>query len=416
MKSPVTACALAVCLSAGLYGPLAARSQDETTGNSMETSNADAQEAVSTPNVADLDVSQLMDVRVSSVSKTEQKMSRVAAAVFVITREDIRRSGATSIPDLLRMVPGLDVAQINANSWAISARGFNHQFSDKLLVLIDGRAVYTPLFAGVYWDVQDVVLEDIARIEVIRGPGAAVWGANAVNGVINISTRKASDTQGGLITAGGGSQELGFGTAQYGAKIGEDFSYRVFLKGFDHNHFPDLAAKDAADSWYLLHGGFRLDGNLSSKDSATFQGDIYGGSEGSQFSHIVSIAPPVNLNVNGSAELAGGNILSRWNHVFSAGSDTTLQVYFDRSERFGPQSNEDLNTFDLDFQHHLAVGAPRSSVGRRLSSHIRPYRRHNRSGMAACQQIPSTLQRLYTGRNCAAGGSPLFDLRNQAGK
>src|SRR6202047_3303377 len=170
--------------------------------------------------LAEKSIEDLMNMEVTSVSKKEQKLSEVAAAIFVITQEDIRRSGATNIPDLLRMAPGLDVAQINANTWAISARGFNFQFENKLLVLIDGRAVYTPLFGGVYWDTQDVPLEDIERIEVLRGPGGTIWGANAVNGVINIITKKAVDTAGVLVVAGGGSHEQEFGTAQYGGTIG----------------------------------------------------------------------------------------------------------------------------------------------------------------------------------------------------
>jgi iron complex outermembrane receptor protein len=303
-----------------------------------------------------LSLEDLMNTKVTSISKKEQSLSRAAAAIFVITAEDVRRSGATSIPDLLRMVPGLDVAQINANSWAISARGFNHQFSDKLLVLIDGRTVYTPLFAGVYWDVQDVPLEDIERIEVIRGPGATVWGANAVNGVINIITKSAADTQGGLLVAGGGTQDLALGTAQYGGKIGKDASYRVFTKYLDHNHFSDLTGQDGEDGWHLSHAGFRTDASLSQKDSLTVEGDLYGGSEGANYGHIVSIAPPVNENLDGTEELSGGNILSRWNHAFSRRSDTTLQFYFDRYERDGPVISDNRGTFDLDFQHHLALG------------------------------------------------------------
>src|ERR1700723_1390430 len=160
-----------------------------------------------TPDLADRSLEDLMNIEVTSVSKKEQKLSRTASAVFVITQEDIRRSGATNIPDLLWMVPGLDVAQINTNTWAISARGFNGQFSNKLLVMIDGRTVYTPVFSGVFWDVQNLMLEDIERIEVIRGPGATLWGANAVNGVINIITKNAKDTQGTLVTAAAGNQE-----------------------------------------------------------------------------------------------------------------------------------------------------------------------------------------------------------------
>jgi len=309
------------------------------------------------PDLMDRSLEDLMNIQVTSVSKKEQKLSQAAAAVFVITQEDIRRSGASNIPDVLRMVPGVDVAQINANSWAISARGFNHQFSDKLLVLIDGRTVYTPLFAGVYWDTQDVPLEDIERIEVIRGPGATVWGANAVNGVINIITKAAADTPGGLVVAGAGTQELASGTGQYGGQIGNDVRYRVFTRYFDHNHYPDLIGEDGEDGWHLLHGGFRSDAALSKQDSLTVQGDLYGGREGAQYGHIITIAPPVNENVDGKADLAGGNLLGRWNHVFSDRSDTTLQFYFDRYERDGPESREDRDTLDLDFHHHFALSA-----------------------------------------------------------
>jgi iron complex outermembrane receptor protein len=304
-----------------------------------------------------LSLEDLMNTKVTSVSKKEQSLSRTAAAIFVISAEDIRRSGATSIPDLLRIVPGLDVAQINANSWAISARGFNHQFSDKLLVLIDGRTVYTPLFGGVNWDTSEVPLEDIERIEVIRGPGATVWGANAVNGVINVITKSSAETQGGLLVVGGGTRELAVGLAQYGGKIGRDSSYRVFAKYFDHNHSPDLVGQNGEDGWHLSRVGFRADASLSRKDSLTLQGDLYGGREGSEFAHIVSIAPPINENVTGDADLAGGNILSRWKHVFSSRSDATLQFYFDRYQREGPESRDDRNTFDIEFQHHLALAA-----------------------------------------------------------
>ena len=307
--------------------------------------------------LTELSLEDLMNTKVTSVSKKEQSLSKVAAAIFVITQEDIQRSGATNIPDLLRMVPGLDVAQINANTWAISARGFNHQFSDKLLVLIDGRTVYTPLFGGVYWDTQDVPLEDIDRIEVIRGPGATVWGANAVNGVINIITKSASDTPGGLLVAGAGTEQLALGTAQYGGKLGRDTSYRVFGKYLDDNHFPNFSGQNGEDGWHLSHAGFRSDTSLSQKDSVTVQGDIYGANEGANFGHIVSIAPPVNENVDGNALLNGGNVLTRWNHIFSSRSDTSLQLYFDRYERDGPESREDRDTFDFDFQHHLVLNA-----------------------------------------------------------
>ena len=301
-------------------------------------------------------IEDLMNIEVTSVSKKEQKLSSVAAAIFVITQEDIRRSGATNIPDLLRMVPGLDVAQINANAWAISARGFNSQFADKLLVLIDGRAVYTPINGGVYWDTQDVPLEDIERIEVVRGPGGTVWGANAVNGVINVITKNAADTQGGLLTGGGGTLAQGFGTLQYGGKIKEGTSYRVFAKYLNNGHFPDLSGQDSEDGWHLLRSGFRVDTNLSGKDFLATQGDIYTGSEGATVVHTVFV-PPGNINMESRAALSGGNVLSRWSHSFSSRCDTTLQVYFDRYTRDGPQFGEVRDTFDFDFQNHILLGA-----------------------------------------------------------
>ena len=305
--------------------------------------------------LSDRSLEDLMNIKVTSVSKKEQKLSQVAAAVFVITQEDIRRSGATNIPDLLRMVPGLDVAQINANTWAISARGFNLQFANKLLVLIDGRAVYTPLFGGVDWDTQDVPLEDIERIEVIRGPGGALWGANAVNGVINIITKRAADTHGGVLVAGGGNIDQGFGTAQYGGNAGKESDYRVFAKYLNDDDFPDLNGQNGLDGWHLLHGGFRVDSNLSTKDSLTTQGDLYAGSEGTVIVHSV-FNPPGNLNVERLSDLSGGNILTRWHHTFSDRSDTTFQFYFDRYTRTGPDAREVRNTFDFDFQHRFAWG------------------------------------------------------------
>lgn len=303
-----------------------------------------------------MSIENLMNLEVTSASKKEQKLSQVAAPIYVITQEDIRRSGALNIPDLLRMVPGLDVAQINANTWAISARGFNLQFADKLLVLIDGRAVYTPLFGGVNWDTQDVPLEDIDRIEVIRGPGGTVWGANAVDGVISIITKKAADTRGVLLTAGGGTLAQGFGTVQYGGTIEKNTSYRIFAKYLNDDHLADPNGQNGEDGWHLLHSGFRADTKLSEKDSLTTQGDLYTGSEGSIIVHS-SLSPPSNLNEERLAELSGGDVLGSWNHEFSKRWDTTVQVYFDRYHRHGPESSEDRDTIDLDFQSHVLWGS-----------------------------------------------------------
>jgi len=313
----------------------------------------------------------LMNMEVTSVSKKEQKMSKTASAVFVITAEDIARSGANNIPDLLLIVPGVEVAQINSSKWAISIRGFNGQYSNKLLVLVDGRTVYTPMLSGVFWDAQDVPLDNIDRIEVIRGPGATVWGANAVNGVINIITKKASDTQGGLLTAGGGSYEHGFGAARFGGTVGKATAYRVFADGFDRNHFPSGSGSSANDDWEMIHGGFRLDTSPSARDSITVEGDTSKGNAGEIADSVLSISPPTNGLLSLRDRYSGWDLLSRWNRTISAQSETSLQVYFDRSTRGDTTYGFGLNTFDIDFQHHIGWGTRQDLVwglGYRLSS------------------------------------------------
>lgn len=330
-------------------------------GQNASTAPQPAQVA-SARDLTQVSLEDLMDIKVTSASKTEQKMSQVAAAMYVITQEDILRSGATNIPDLLRMVPGMDLAQINASTWAISARGFNAQFTNKLLVLIDGRAVYTPLLGGVNWDVQEVPLEDLERIEVIRGPGATVWGANAVDGVINVVTKEAAGTKGGLISAGGGTEGQALGTVQYGGAAGGNTDYRIFTKYLNHGSLPELDGSSGDDSWHLLHGGFRADSRLSSKDSLTIEGDLYTGGEGATIIHIFSINPPVAGDLDTVMSLSGGNLLGRWNHAFSNRSGTSLQFYYDNYERTGPESPEDLNIIDFDFDHHFGWGARQDIV------------------------------------------------------
>jgi iron complex outermembrane receptor protein len=312
--------------------------------------------------LSQIPIEDLMNIQVTSVSKTEQKLSQAAAAIFVITQEEIRRSGAMNIPDLLRMVPGMDVSQISANDWAVSARGFNQQFSNKLLVLIDGRAVYTPLLGGVDWDTQDVPLEDIDRIEVIRGPGATLWGANAVNGVINVVTKKAADTQGALVTAGGGTEEQAQSTAQYGGAIKEKTNYRVFAKYLNYGSLQAVGGGSGEDNWNLLHGGFRADSEISSSDSLTVQGNLFTGQEGATIIHLFSVDPPVIGNLNADTQLSGGNVLGRWDHTFSSRSDTTFQFYFDNYKRTGPESRETRNTIDFDFNHHFVWGSRQDVV------------------------------------------------------
>jgi iron complex outermembrane receptor protein len=315
-----------------------------------------AQNSPKPTDLADKSIEDLMNIEVTSVSKTEQKMSQAAAAIFVITQEDIRRSGVLNIQDLLRMVPGLDVSQINANQWAISSRGFNTQFVNKMLVLIDGRAVYTPLLGGVNWDTQDVPLEDIDRIEVIRGPGATLWGANAVNGVINVTTKRPADTRGGLISASGGTEKQELSTVQYGGTILANTSYRVFTKHINHDSLPETDGSNGTDGWHLLHGGFRADTNIRQSDYLTLQGDLYTGNEGATIVHVFSIDPPNTDFLDTRVGLSGGNLLGRWNHNFSSRSDTSFQFYFDNNRRTGPSALETGNALDFEFNHHVVAG------------------------------------------------------------
>jgi len=303
-----------------------------------------------------MSIEDLMNVKVTSVSRTEQKLSRTASAVFVITQGDIARSGATNIPDLLRMVPGLDVAQIDGSTWAISARGFNQQSSDKLLVLIDGRTVYSPIYSGVFWDAQGVPLENIDRIEVIRGPGASVWGANAVNGVISIITKRAEQTQGGLVTGGGGTNEQGFGTVRYGAKLSDDGAYRISSNYSDHNHLEDLSGQSGQDAWNVLRADIRADEQFTAKDSLTLGIAGYSGGEGERVPTATSISPPVNQVLDLRQQFSGWSIQSGWDHTFSPSSDTSLKIYFDRTNRYDATYGFAVNIFDIDFQHHLKWG------------------------------------------------------------
>lgn len=296
-----------------------------------------------------------METPVTSVTKEASTIGRSAAAVFVITNEMIRRSGATCIPEALRMAPGLDVAQVNSNSWAISSRGFNSLIANKLLVLIDGRTVYTPVSAGVYWDVQDVLLEDVDRIEVIRGPGGTLWGANAVNGVINIITKKSQDTQGAFVTAGGGTVKRSNEAARYGGRIGEDGYYRVYGKYFDQGPFydPDQPANDA---WNQGRFGFRTDWNLDRDNSntLTIQGDHYIGQSGLT-ADITSTVQPYRRELVGVIQNSGQNVLMRYRHVEDEDSDWTLQTYYDQYNRIAFIQTEIVKTGDVDLQYRFRL-------------------------------------------------------------
>ncbi|TAK07743.1 MAG: hypothetical protein EPO39_05935, partial [Candidatus Manganitrophaceae bacterium] len=268
--------------------------------------------------LTELSLEELMNVEVVTYSKSPQKWFDTPAAVFVITQEDIRRSGVTSIPEALRLAPGVEVYRVTSSQWVVGIRGFTSltgRLSPSLLVLIDGRSVYSPLFAGVFWEVQDLLLEDIERIEVIRGPGGTLWGANAVNGVINIITKHSKETQGGLVTLGGGTEERTFGGVRYGGAVGEQLHYRVYGKFFNRDALFHPTGSDF-DDWRMAQGGFRADLDLPERNTVTIQGDLYSGKEG-QRTTLTTYQPPASQIVDKDADLSGGNLSFRFDHIQS---------------------------------------------------------------------------------------------------
>lgn len=289
----------------------------------------------------------LMNITVFSASKKSEQLSGVAAAMYVITREDIRRSGARTLPDLLRGVPGLTVANMDAHSWAITSRGFNGLFANKLLVLMDGRTLYTPLYSGVYWDMQDTLLEDIERIEIIRGPGATIWGANAVNGVINIITRKAEDTGGVFLSAGGGSLDKSLLNGRFG-KAGDKLSYRVYAKRLDRDNFESHeGGGEHPDSWQNEKAGFRVDWAANNSDQFSFQGDLYQGKS----DQLMTLGSGTNFQSD--IDYSGGNIQFQWDKQLTEESAWNIQAYLDRSLREDGFLDQSRTTWDISFSHHF---------------------------------------------------------------
>ncbi len=301
-----------------------------------------------------LSIEELMNVKVTTASRRPQKLTEIPSAVFVITQDDIRRSGATNIPDALRMAPGVQVERVGTDKWAVSIRGFNGLFDNKLQVLMDGRSVYSPLFSGVLWEQLDTLMEDIERIEVIRGPAAVSWGSNAVNGVINIITKKAADTQGTLLTAGGGSFEHGFVGARYGGKINEDTPFRVYAKGFSRDHTQSLSGGNANDQWHSARGGFRVDHNRGI-DQFTLQGDLFSNFDGSTLDkNGLSLSHTSTSAMRGHNE--GRNIRFRWDRTFSESSSFMLQVYYDHNRQvLQPLGKSDAESFDIDMQYRFPL-------------------------------------------------------------
>jgi len=307
-------------------------------------------------------IEDLMKIQLT-LSRTDVPFSQTAAAAHIVTGDEIRRSGATSIPEALRGVPGLEVARVDQHTWAVTARGFNDSFANKLLVMIDGRTVYTPLFSGVFWDVQDLMLEDVEHIEIIRGPGSTLWGANAVNGVINIVTKSAAQTQGGLVTAGGGVGERAFGALRYGGAIGAEAHYRVYVKYFNRDDTvlqPNLEDGE----WQTFRAGFRTDWTPGTggdpgafaANQFTFQGDIYEGDVDQYFTATRLTPVPRAVLVKDLQGMDGGNLLGRWTHRFSDKADFQFQAYYDRTHRDVAIFSEQRDTFDFDFQNHFHAG------------------------------------------------------------
>ncbi len=302
-----------------------------------------------------LSFEELLDIQVTSVSKKEESISDSAAAVSVVTQEDIRRSGAMNLSEAIRLAPGMQVAAIDSGNWGISARGFTDIFANKLLVMIDGRPVYTPLFSGVFWDAQETFMEDIDRIEIVRGPGATMWGANAVNGVINVITKSAEETEGILAFATMGTEILGSAGFRYGIKLKEDLYLRFYGQYQERDSFALADGSDSSDRYELGQGGFRLDWEPDAQNEFTFQGDIYGGASSFRADAFVP-TPPFMGTIVRTPNIGGGNLLGRWTHYFSDEAPLSLQVFYDRTHRNSDFISEDRRTFDIDVQQRFPLG------------------------------------------------------------
>ena len=297
----------------------------------------------------------------SGISSVSATVGRSPAAVYVLTAEDIERSGQRTIPDLLRMVPGMEVARIDANKWAVTSRGFETRFATKLLVQIDGRSIYTPAFSGVYWDERDTLLEDLERIEVIRGPGATLWGANAVNGIISIITKPASQTQGLLLGGLSAGDEPYQGFVRYGSTLGDNGHYRVYVKYFDWNNGVGLNGVPGNDGWDQYRAGFRADWRLSADETFMFQGDLFNGRLGDVLT-VPLFVSPYSAFVDENIKTQGGYVQARYSRVFSPESDLSLQVYYDRTQRSEFLIGENRDIIDVDFQHRFPLGASQEVI------------------------------------------------------
>ncbi len=315
------------------------------------------QQPVSPGDLGNLDIEDLARIRVTSVARRPEALRQAPAAIFVVTQDDIRRSGAVSLPEALRLVPGLQVARVGSRDWAITSRGFNERSSNKLLVLVDGRAVYSPVFAGVHWDTQDLPLGDIERIEVILGPGATLWGSNAVNGVINVITRSALDTPGGMVEVNAGTAIRVSGTARQTVRLAPGVAVRGFVRYTDLGPADLPDGSEATDDWQLGHAGLRLDRETGGKDRFTFEADGYTGS-GSEVFFLPQPAAPFTGLFREDLDVHGGDVLGRWTRELTPSSDVSVQAYFDHWVRTETAflGRMRVNVLDLDAQHHFRLG------------------------------------------------------------
>jgi iron complex outermembrane receptor protein len=307
--------------------------------------------AQTTQDLKRMDLEELLSINVTTVSRAPETTIALPAAIHVITEDDIRRSGATSIPEVLRLAPGMQVARINAGTWSIGMRGFADRLARSMLVLIDGRAVYSPLFAGTYWEVQDTLLEDVERIEIIRGPGGTLWGANAVTGIINIITKPARNSAGVLATASAGSSERGSLAFRYGGALNGGWHYRAYLKAFDRDAQFHADSRNF-DGLRLVQGGFRADWTPSASRTLALQGDLYTARLG-QRPTVALYTPPYSQTREIDAPLSGANVLARWSEALGGDSSLQLQTFYNRTNRDEIPVSENRDTFDVDFQHTL---------------------------------------------------------------
>ena len=319
----------------------------------LATASVNAETMDDADDLANLSLEELLATEITTLSRKAESLGKAPAAVFVISQSDIRRSGARSIPELLRMVPGMQVAQIDGNKWAVTARGANGRFANKLLVLMDGRTLYNPLLSGVFWDTQDTDLSSIERIEVIRGPGATMWGSNAVNGVVNIITKDAADTQGGNLTVAGGQGGVE-SVIRFGA-TNENIAYRAFAKALDRDGNVNLAGDETGDDFDMMRVGGRVDWNGDGGDEFTVSAEVYSGEAG-DYRVSRSLVPPYEVITDTVTDISGGFALARWSRDTGDNSELEVRAYFDTHTREGATYDEDLDTFDIDIQHRIGLG------------------------------------------------------------